>query len=227
MLICIPGILDTARAAAMRARLDAADWIDGRGTAGAQSGRVKRNAQIAEGSALAIELGDQVLDALAANPLFVSAAVPLRTFPPLFNRYAEGEAFGTHVDNAIRMVRGTSVRIRTDVSGTLFLSEPKDYDGGELVIETAFGAQEVKLPAGHLVLYPATSLHHVRPVTRGARIASFFWLQSMVRDECERALLFDLDQTIQALAVAQGLDHPEIVRLTGIYHNLFRRWAEV
>lgn len=227
MLICIPGILDTARAAAMRARLDAADWIDGRGTAGAQSGRVKRNAQIAEGSALAIELGDQVLDALAANPLFVSAAVPLRTFPPLFNRYAEGEAFGTHVDNAIRMVRGTSVRIRTDVSGTLFLSEPKDYDGGELVIETAFGAQEVKLPAGHLVLYPATSLHHVRPVTRGARIASFFWLQSMVRDEGERALLFDLDQTIQALAVAQGLDHPEIVRLTGIYHNLFRRWAEV
>jgi len=164
-----------------------------------------------------------VLDALDRNPLFVSAALPRRVFPPLFNRYADGQAFGVHVDNAIRVVKGAGVRVRTDLSATLFLSDPEEYDGGELSIEGGFGLQQVKLPAGHMVLYPASSLHRVEPVARGARLASFFWIQSMVRDDADRAVLFDLDQSIQRLAP----EHPSAIALTGVYHNLLRRWADV
>lgn len=226
MLLAIPGVLTAAEVARCRAMLAGAEWVDGAETAGAQSRRVKRNVQVREGSRVAVELGDLILDRLAASPLFVSAALPLKTFPPLFNRYAEGDTFGVHVDNAIRRVGGTAVRLRTDLSATLFLTEPEAYDGGELLIEGAFGAQAVKLPAGDMVLYPASSLHQVSPVTRGVRTASFFWVQSMVRNDGERALLFDLDQSIQALAGEQGVDHPEVVRLSGVYHNLIRRWAD-
>ncbi|HYC02073.1 MAG TPA: Fe2+-dependent dioxygenase [Azospirillaceae bacterium] len=226
MMIVVPEVLSPAQVAAMRAEMDAADWVDGRATAGDQSAAVKRNAQLPEDSPLARWLGDIVLEALSRHPVFLSAALPLRIFPPLFNRYAGGQSFGTHVDNAIRRVPGTAVRIRTDLSATLFLSDPEEYEGGELVVETRFGAQPVKLPAGDMILYPASSLHHVTEVTRGARVASFFWLQSMVRDDADRALLFDLDQTIQDFAAEKGLDDPRAVRLTGIYHNLIRRWAE-
>jgi PKHD-type hydroxylase len=226
MLITIPELLSKAEVAAFRAELDKAQWVDGKVTAGEQSGAVKHNQQIAEGSVLANALGDKVLDALARNDTFVSASLPLRIFPPLFNRYQGGEHFGTHVDNAIRIVPGTPVRVRTDLSMTVFLSEPEEYDGGILVIEDNYGTQEVKLPAGDIVLYPSTSLHHVTPVTRGARVASFFWLQSMVRDDGERTLLFDLDSSIRTLAAARGTNDPEVVRLSGIYHNLLRRWAD-
>ena len=226
MLLCLPGVLTKAQVAECRRIAESAEWINGNATAGQQSALVKHNMQLREESPEARRLGDMVLDALAANQLFISAALPLKIFPPLFNRYQGGESFGTHVDNAIRAVRGTSYRVRTDLSATLFLSEPEDYDGGELTVEDTFGAQEVKLPAGDMVLYPASSLHHVKPVTRGARLASFFWLQSMVRDDGERTLLFDLDNAIQELARAQGLDHPVAVRLTGLYHNLLRRWAD-
>ena len=167
-----------------------------------------------------------ILAALQRNPLFISAALPLRIFPPLFNQYEGGQSFGSHVDNAIRQVTGTPFRIRTDLSATLFLSQPDEYDGGELAVEDTYGVHTVKLPAGHMVLYPSTSLHHVRPVTRGARIASFFWIQSLVRDDAERTLLFDLDTAIQRLS-ADAPDHPAAVQLTGVYHNLVRRWAEV
>lgn len=226
MLVSIPEVLSKAEVAAFRAEMDKADWIDGKATAGEQSGTVKKNQQLKENSALARKLGDGVLDALARNDTFISAALPLKIFPPLFNRYAGGEYFGTHVDNAIRIVPGTPVRVRTDLSMTLFLSEPEDYDGGILVVEDNYGTQEAKLAAGDLVLYPSTSLHHVTPVTRGARVCSFFWLQSMVRDDAERTLLFDLDQSIRSLGAEQGIDHPEVVRLSGIYHNLLRRWAD-
>jgi PKHD-type hydroxylase len=226
MLLCIPEVLTKAEVAHARARLAEADWVDGATTAGAQSKLAKRNAQVRENTPVAVELGDLILDALGRASLFVSAALPLRTFPPLFNRYETGDAFGTHVDNAIRPVRGTSVRVRTDLSCTLFLTEPEDYDGGELVIEGAFGAQEIKLAAGDMVLYPGSSLHHVTPVTRGARISSFFWVQSMIRDESLRTTLFDLDQSIQEQARAHGQDHPLTIRLTGVYHNLIRRFAD-
>lgn len=226
MLISIPGLLTKAEVSAFRAALDKADWVDGKVTAGEQSGAVKRNQQIAEGSALANRLGDMVLDALARNETFVSASLPLKIFPPLFNRYQGGEHFGTHVDNAIRIVPGTPVRVRTDLSMTLFLSAPDEYDGGVLTIEDNYGTQEVKLEAGDIVLYPSTSLHHVTPVTRGARVSSFFWLQSMVRDDGERTLLFDLDSSIRSLAATHGSNDPEVVRLSGIYHNLLRRWAD-
>lgn len=226
MLVCIPDVLTAAQVTAFRARLDSAPWVDGRVTAGAQSATAKRNMQIPEDAPEARETGDAILDALAGNALFLSAALPLKIFPPLFNRYAGGDAFGVHVDNAIRAVPGRPVRVRTDLSATLFLSAPEDYDGGELIVEAAFGTQEVKLAAGSMVLYPSTSLHRVAPVTRGARVASFFWLQSMVRDDGARALLFDLDQSIQALAATHGQGAPEIVRLTGVYHNLMRRWAD-
>jgi PKHD-type hydroxylase len=227
VLICIPEVLTKDEVAHFRRVMDRAEWVDGRGTAGAQSATVKHNMQLPEGSPPASELGDRVLDALARCPLFVSAAIPLRIFPPLFNRYGVGQSFGTHVDGAIRAVPGTSVRIRTDLSVTLFLAEPNEYDGGELTVEDKYGTQEVKLPAGDLVLYPSTSLHHVKPVTRGARIASFFWLQSMVRDDNARTMLFDLDQTIQELSAERGIEDPACVRLTGIYHNLIRHWADV
>jgi PKHD-type hydroxylase len=226
MLLCLPSVLTKAQVAECRSVMAQAEWIDGNATAGQQSSMVKHNMQLREGSPEAQRLGNVVLDALAANQLFISAALPLRIFPPLFNRYEGGGSFGTHVDNAIRAVRGTAIRVRTDLSATLFLSEPEDYEGGELVVESAFGAQEVKLPAGDMVLYPASSLHQVKPVTRGARVASFFWLQSMVRDDGERTMLFDLDNAIQDLAREQGLGHPVAVRLTGLYHNLLRRWAD-
>ncbi|MBN8531311.1 MAG: Fe2+-dependent dioxygenase [Alphaproteobacteria bacterium] len=225
MLTVVEKLLSRPQVAEFRKVLDAASWVDGKATAGRQSGAVKQNRQLPEGSKESRELGDKILDALAGNPHFISAALPLKIFPPLFNRYEGGEHFGTHVDNAIRAVPGTATRIRTDLSCTLFLCEPEEYDGGVLTIEDAYGAQEVKLQAGDLVLYPSTSLHHVTPVTRGARVCSFFWMQSMVRDDGERTLLFDLDQSIQALSAEKGANDPAVVRLSGIYHNLVRRWA--
>lgn len=226
MLIAIPSVLTRDQVADFRARLDDADWIDGAATAGEQSGKVKFNQQIAEGSPLGRELGDRIIDILGVNPLFVSAALPLKIFPPLFNRYQGGGCFGAHIDNAIRPVRGSFARIRTDLACTLFLSDPADYDGGELVIEDLFGEKAVKLAAGDMVLYPASSLHQVKPVTRGARVSSFFWVQSMVREDAARTLLFDLDQAVQAHAADNGLNHPLTVKLTGVYHNLVRRWAD-
>jgi PKHD-type hydroxylase len=226
MLLQIPDVLTADQVAQARRQLDAAAWVDGRVTAGHQSARVKHNVQLPEDHPVAQELGDVILQALQANALFVSSALPLHVFPPLFNRYEGGHAFGNHVDNAIRQIGGTRHRIRTDLSATLFFSEPGEYEGGELIVEDTYGAHSVKLPAGHMVLYPATSLHHVRPVTRGARVASFFWIQSMVRHDAQRALLFDLDSAIQG--VARDLpDHPSSVLLTGVYHNLLREWAEV
>jgi PKHD-type hydroxylase len=210
----------------VRRTLDAAEWLDGKVTAGHQSARAKDNQQLAENSAAARELGQLVLAALERSALFVSAALPLKIFPPLFNRYASGQAFGMHVDNAVRQVRATGQAVRTDLSATLFLAEPQEYDGGELVVEDTYGAHRIKLPAGHMVLYPASSLHQVQPVTRGVRLASFFWIQSMVRDDAERSLLFDLDSTIRRLN-AETADHPAAVQLTGVYHNLLRRWADV
>jgi PKHD-type hydroxylase len=226
MLLQIPDVLPADQVDALRHQLLKAEWIDGRLTAGHQSVRAKSNLQLAEGSRLAREAGDLIVGALQRNPLFISAALPLRILPPMFNCYREGQTFGSHVDNAIRQVPGTGHRIRTDLSATLFLTPPDDYEGGELVVEDTYGAHAAKLPAGHLVLYPATSLHHVRPVTAGARISSFFWIQSMVRDDGARSLLFDLDTAIQR--VSQDLpDHPGAVQLTGVYHNLVRRWAEL
>lgn len=226
MLLVIPDLLSPSEAARLAGDIMNAAWVDGAATAGAQSGAVKRNRQLPEDSPIARRAGERILEALAGNALFLSAALPLRIFPPLFNRYGLGEGFGLHVDNAIRAVPGTPVRIRTDLSATLFLADPDSYEGGELVIEDSYGAQSVKLPAGYMVLYPAKSLHRVEPVTAGERLASFFWLQSMVRDDGERAILFDLDQTIQALAEARGIADQEVVRLTGVYHNLVRRFAE-
>jgi PKHD-type hydroxylase len=211
--------------AQVRSALDAAEWQDGRVTAGQQSALAKDNQQLPEDSSAARELGNLVLGALERSALFMSAALPARVFPPLFNRYSSGQSFGTHIDNAIRQVRGTSFRVRTDLSATLFLSAAEEYDGGELVVDDTFGTHRVKLPAGHLVLYPASSLHHVRPITRGTRIASFFWIQSMVRDDAERRMLLDLDSSIQQLSAAAP-NHAALVQLTGLYHNLLRRWAD-
>ncbi len=227
MLLAIPQVLSKEQVRHCRQVMDAAEWIDGRGTAGPQSGSVKHNMQLPEASPAAEQLGGMILEALSRSPLFISAAIPMKIFPPLFNRYGVGQHFGTHVDGAIRAVPGTPVRIRTDLSVTLFLAEPEDYDGGELAIEDKYGVHEVKLPAGDMVLYPATSLHHVNPVTRGTRIASFFWLQSMIRDDGARSLLFDLDQTIQELSTERGVEAAACVRLTGIYHNLIRYWADL
>jgi PKHD-type hydroxylase len=226
MLLAVPDVLTAEEVVEARRLLDAASWVDGRVTAGHQSVRTKDNEQLAEGSEAARVLGEKVVAALQRSPLFVSAALPLRVFPPLFNRYAASQSFGTHVDNAVRQVPGTPHRMRTDLSATLFLASPSEYDGGELVVEDTYGVHSVKLPAGHLILYPATSLHHVRPVTRGVRLASFFWIQSMIRDDGERTLLFDLDTAIQRLA-AEKPDHPSAVQLTGVYHNLLRRWADL
>jgi PKHD-type hydroxylase len=226
MLLTIPDILTLSEVAEARRHLDQADWVDGRVTAGHQSGRVKENMQLPEEHPAARMLADAVLAALERNALFMAAALPAKVFPPLFNRYSGGQFFGTHVDNAIRQVKGTPHRVRTDLSATLFLSAPDEYEGGELVVEDTYGVHSVKLPAGHLVLYPSTSLHHVTPVSRGARICSFFWIQSMVRDDGQRTLLFDLDMAIQR--INQDLpDHASAVQLTGVYHNLLRRWAEV
>jgi len=227
VLLAIPHVLSKEQVKRCRQVMDAAEWVDGRGTAGPQSGSVKHNMQLPETSPAAKQLGAMILEALSRSPLFISAAIPMKIFPPLFNRYGVGQHFGTHVDGAIRAVPGTPVRIRTDLSITLFLAEPEDYDGGELAVEDKYGVHEVKLPAGDLVLYPATSLHHVKPVTRGTRIASFFWLQSMIRDDGARSMLFDLDQTIQELATERGVEDAVCVRLTGIYHNLIRYWADL
>jgi len=227
MLICVPDVLSKAEVANFRAAMDAVAWEDGRSTAGAQSVMVKKNEQLPPNGEVARRLGETVIKALVANPLFVSAAIPKQIFPPLFNRYGVGQHFGVHVDNAVRGDHLTGARIRTDLSVTLFQSEPDEYEGGELIVEDYYGSHRVKLPAGHLVLYPASSLHTVTPVTRGARVASFFWLQSMVRDGHARSLIFDLDTAIQGLVGRLGRDDPEMVRLTGLYHNLIRCWAEV
>ena len=226
MLIAIPDLLEPATLARVRGIVDAADWVDGNVTSGHQSALAKRNEQLPEESAAAREAGRIVLEALGRSPLFFAATLPLKVFPPLFNRYGEGQTFGTHVDNAIRIQRGTEFRIRADISVTLFLAEPEDYDGGELVIEDLFGVQRVKLPAGHAVVYPSSSLHQVTPVTRGIRVASFFWLQSMVRDDSARRILFDLDRSVQAVAADKGQGDATTIQLTGVYHNLLRRWAD-
>lgn len=225
MLLRVPDVFTADQVQACREALERADWVDGRVTAGHQSARAKHNLQLAEDHPLARQWGEAVLQALSRSGLFHSAALPLKIFPPLFNCYREGGSFGVHVDNAIRDVRGTTHRVRTDLSATLFLSEPDSYDGGELVVEDTYGAHAVKLPAGHLVLYPASSLHRVNPVTRGVRLASFFWVQSLVRDDGERTLLFDLDQAITRLTRDMP-GNPAVVSLTGTYHNLLRRWAD-
>lgn len=224
MLIRVPKLLTQEQVSACRKAFDANDWVDGRGTAGPQAATVKRNMQLPDGPATR-ELGDMVLDALGRSPLFISAAMPLRVLPPMFNKYGEGQFFGSHIDGAIRSAPGG--RLRTDLSMTVFLAEPEEYDGGELVVEDHYGAQRAKLPAGDAVLYPASSVHHVTPVTRGYRVASFFWVQSMIRDDGTRRILFDLDQSIQQLTVDLGHEHASVVKLTGIYHNLLRRWAEL
>ena len=226
MVLQIPDVLNAEQVAQARRLLDSAEWVDGRVTAGIQSSRVKDNLQLPETHPVARQLGDVILGALSRNALFVSAALPLRVFPPMFNLYRGGNAFGNHVDNAIRQAKGTGATVRTDLSATLFLTDPDEYDGGELMVEDNYGVHSVKLPSGHMVLYPASSLHKVTPVTRGARIASFFWIQSMLRDDGERTLLFDLDTAIQRLTVDLP-EHPAAVQLTSVYHNLLRRWAEV
>ena len=226
MLVHIPQLLSDEEAAALRRRLDTAPWADGRVTAGHQSGQVKANLQIGSDSALGRELGLIVLRALETSPAFLSAALPRHVFPPLFNRYDPGMAFGAHIDNAVRQVPGTAQRLRTDLSATLFLSDPASYDGGELVVADSYGDHALKPAAGDLVLYPARSLHHVNAVTRGRRLAAFFWVQSMVKSGDHREMLHDLDQSIQALTASAG-DGAAILRLTGLYHNLLREWGEV
>jgi len=226
MLLTISDLLSAEQVSTAREMLDKAQWVDGKVTAGPQSARAKRNQQLAEGSPVADELGDMILTALQRNPLFVAAALPLRVFPPLFNRYEGGHAFGNHIDNAIRQIGSTGHRVRTDLSATVFLADPGEYEGGELVIEDNYGVHRVKLPAGDMVLYPASSLHSVSPVTHGARVASFFWIQSMIRDDGRRTLMFDLDVAIQQLS-RDVPAHPSVVQLTGVYHNLLRQWAEL
>lgn len=225
MLLQIPDVLTSEQVKEFRNILAKAEWVDGKVTAGHQSAQVKNNTQIPENSQEARLLGEQILIALERNSTFISAALPLKVFPPLFNSYSGGQNFGTHIDNAIRQVPGTPFRIRTDLSATLFLSDPLEYEGGELVVEDTYGTHKVKLPAGHLILYPSSSIHYVTPVTKGARVSSFFWMQSMVRDDAQRTLLFDLDNSIRL--VARDLpNHESSVQLTGIYHNLLRRWAD-
>jgi len=227
MLIRIPDVLSKDDVADFRRIMAAEQWEDGRSTAGAQSSEVKKNEQLPPDGKTSRQLGERILRALATNNLFVSAAVPLHIFPPLFNRYVPGQFFGEHVDNCIRGDRLTGLRIRTDLSVTLFLSEPEEYEGGELVVEDYYGSQRVKLPAGHLVLYPSTSLHLVTPVTRGARISSFFWVQSMIKDPLARRMTFDMDNAIQALVPRLGRNDTEVRKLTNIYHNIIRYWAEL
>jgi PKHD-type hydroxylase len=225
MLIQIPGLLASEDLALIRERLDRAVWVDGRVTAGHQSAQAKANLQLPEDNADARELGAIVVRALERNAMFMSATLARHVYPPLFNKYETGMNFGTHIDNAIRQVPGTPLRIRTDISATLFLNGPEEYDGGELLVEDTYGAHAVKLGAGDLILYPATSLHRVAPVTRGARLASFFWVQSLVPDDSERQILFDMDRSIGELGAAQSPDSATILRLTGAYHNLVRKWT--
>lgn len=226
MMLHVPEVLTSAQVRELRTALEATDWIDGRQTVGEQGARVKRNRQLPEHSTVGHELGKAVLAALSKSQLFFSAALPLRFVPPLFNRYEGGEHYGLHVDGSVRSVPGTGEQLRTDLSCTLFLCEPDEYEGGELEVVDTYGTHEVKLPAGDLILYPSTSLHRVQPVTRGARVCSFFWLQSMVRDNHQRGMLFELDQQIQKLRARIG-DCDETVALTGHYHNLLRLWADI
>jgi PKHD-type hydroxylase len=225
MLISVPDVLTKEEVKEFRQLLNETEWIDGKTTAGFQSARVKDNAQLPETHPIARSLGERILTAVESSPLFVAAALPFKIFPPLFNRYAGGQSFGDHIDNSIRRVAGSKEYVRTDLSVTLFLCEPDEYDGGELVIRDLYGEHRVKLPAGHLVLYPSRSLHHVQPVTRGARVCSFFWLQSFIREDSHRSLLLDLDLAIQRLA-GDVPDHKSIVELTGVYHNLLRTWSD-
>jgi PKHD-type hydroxylase len=226
MILAIPNVLSPAQVAESRRLLEAADWVDGLVTAGHQAGKVKDNRQIPATHPVARQVGETIMQALGKNPLFMAAALPLHFLPPMFNRYTGGQNYGDHIDGAIRQIPGTGHRIRTDLSCTLFFAEPSEYDGGELIIEDTYGPKSVKLPAGHMILYPGTSLHRVTPVTRGARLCSFFWVQSMIREDTQRALLFEMDVAIQRL----GIDHPDhasITQLTGVYHNLLRHWAEL
>ena len=226
MLLAIPDVLSPEQVKQCLEVLGRAEWVDGRVTAGHQSGQAKENLQVAEGDEAGRQMGEAIVGALERNATFMSAALPLKVYPPLFNRYREGGSFGTHVDNAVRQVTGTPYRVRTDLSATLFLSEPEGYEGGELVVEDTYGVHEVKLGAGHLILYPASSLHRVRAVTRGERVASFFWVQSMVRDDLKRGMLYELDVAVQR--VSQEMPgHASAVELTGLYHNLLRMWADV
>jgi PKHD-type hydroxylase len=224
MLLHIPELLSPDDLRQCRDWLRTAVWSDGRATAGHLAARAKRNQQLAANDPLVPRIGDIILKALGESPAFFSAALPLKILPPRFNRYADNGAYDDHIDNAVLTVAGTAHRIRTDISATLFLSEPDEYDGGELCIDDTFGSQRVKLPAGHLVIYPGTSLHRVTAVTRGARIAAFFWIQSLVRDNAQRELLLQLDRSIQSLT-ARAPDSPELPHLTGVYHNLLRRWS--
>lgn len=226
MMLHIPQVLSAEQVRHLRAELERAEWADGRATVGEQGARVKQNRQLPELSPVGLKLGEMVLEALRKNPLFFAAALPARTMPPLFNRYEGGENYGLHVDGAVRNLPLSGASMRTDVSSTLFLCDPDDYDGGELVVVDTYGTHEVKLPAGDLILYPSTSLHRVEPVTRGARISAFFWSQSMIRDDARRAMLFELDQNISSLRARIG-DTEEVVGLTGHYHNLLRQWAEL
>ena len=226
MLLAIPDVLSREDALALRERILAAEWVDGNATSGSGAASVKRNRQLPEDGAVTRKAQEQVTQALMSNAQFLSAALPHTVFPPLFNRYGSGETFGLHVDNAIRFHTGTGARIRTDLSATLFLTDPDDYEGGNLEIEGSFGTLSYKLPAGHMVLYPSTSLHRVTPVTGGERVSCFFWLQSLVADPMERELLYDLDQSVQALSAERGKADPDVLRLTSVYHNLVRRWAE-
>jgi PKHD-type hydroxylase len=225
MMLRIPALLDANGVAVIRGIIDAAEWTDGNVTSGRQAAQAKRNMQLPENSPAARKAGDLIMAALERNGQFFSGALPLKIFPPLFNRYESGMNFATHIDNSIRFVPGTPVRVRTDLSATLFLTDPSGYDGGELIVQDTFGEHSVKLAAGDMVLYSATSRHHVTPVTRGSRVSCFFWIQSMVRDEAARTMLHDLDNSIQGLRKAVG-DNDEIVALTGLYHNLLRRWAD-
>ena len=226
MLIDIANVFTADEVDEMRTRLLAEPWVDGKVTAGQRSARDKFNRQLNEDSALGVLFGQRILARLSDNALFMSAALPKRIYPPLFNRYSVGEAFGFHIDNAIRGIKGVRERVRTDLSATLFLTDPQSYDGGELVIRDTFGERSVKLPAGHLVLYPSTSVHKVNPVTRGERVAAFFWIESLVREDSQRSLLLDMDVAIQRLN-AQQADDESLLQLSGVYHNLLRRWSDV
>ena len=226
MMLHIPEVLTPEQVADIRRRLEATQWVDGKATVGAQGAQVKHNRQLPETSPVGLELGNIILKALVNNPLFFAAALPMRYMPPLFNRYEGGEHYGFHIDGSVRSIPGSNLNLRTDLSCTLFLCEPEEYDGGELVVSDTYGEHEVKLPAGDMILYPSSSLHKVEPVTRGARISSFFWVQSMVADDSKRTMLFELDKNIQSVRARIG-DTDEVVGLTGHYHNLLRQWAQV
>lgn len=226
MILEIPHVLPPDQLATARRAIEAAEWIDGRATAGHQGARVKDNMQLPIESPVGRQIGDEIARALMANPLFMSAALPRHILPPMFNRYTGGQNFGTHVDGSIRTIPGTGHRLRTDLSATLFFAGPDEYDGGELIIEDTYGAKAVKLAAGSMILYPGTSLHRVTPVTRGTRLCSFFWIQSMIRSDAHRTLLFEMDVAIQRLG-AENPTHASVIQLTGVYHNLIRQWAEV